>query len=59
MLPDELLFSVLLRAYGGRKPPAWGDVSSMLSKMRNTHGIVPQVTTCAKLLPPACSRAPT
>ena len=47
VVPDELLFSVLLRAYGGRTPPAWGDVSSMLSKMRNTFGILPQITTCA------------
>ena len=50
VMPDELLFSVLLRAYGGREPPAWGEVSSLLSKMRNTYGIPPQVTTYNTLL---------
>ena len=54
MTPDELLFSVMIRAYGKRSPPAWADVSSMLAKMRNSFGIPPHLLTCARA---PCSQA--
>ena len=58
-MPDELLFAVLLRAYGKRDPPPWGEVSSLLSKMRNTYGIQPKLVTCAApRAPPSRCAAP-
>lgn len=47
VMPDEMLFSILLRAHGHRKPAAWGEVSALLGKMRNTFGITAGITTCA------------
>lgn len=47
---DELLFSVLLRAYGKRDPANWGEISSLLAKMRNAYGIKPGLTTYNTLL---------
>ena len=50
VVPDEVLFSVLIRAYGAAPQPPWGDISALLGRMKHTWGISPSTVTYAALL---------
>jgi pentatricopeptide repeat protein len=50
VVPDELLFSVLLRAHGAKSPPPWADISKLLGQMKHTFGIAPSTITYNVLL---------
>jgi pentatricopeptide repeat protein len=50
VVPDELLFTVLLRAHGAKSPVQWGDVSALLGTMKHTWGISPSTLTYNVLL---------
>jgi len=57
--PDELMFSLLLRAHGGGAEPKWTDISALLGLMKHTWGIAPSAITCvphaARLRAATCS----
>ena len=49
--PDEVLFSVLIRAHGAAAGgPPWGDISSLLGRMKHTWGLPPSTVTYNTLL---------
>ena len=50
VVPDEVLFSVLIRAYGAAPQPPWGDISALLGRMKHTWGIKPSTVTYSALL---------
>ena len=50
VVPDELLFSVLLRAHGAKSPPLWSDMSKLLGQMKHTFGVSPTAITYNVLL---------
>jgi pentatricopeptide repeat protein len=50
IVPDEVLFSVLIRAHGAAAAPPWGDISSLLGRMKHTWGISPSTVTYNALL---------
>ena len=50
-MPDEVLFSVLIRAHGAASsPPPWGEISALLGRMKHTWGVAPGATTYNALL---------
>jgi pentatricopeptide repeat protein len=50
LVPDELVFTVLLRAHGAQSPPGWAEISSLLGAMKHTWGIPPSQLTYNALL---------
>ncbi|GBF93188.1 hypothetical protein Rsub_05920 [Raphidocelis subcapitata] len=48
--PDEVAFAVLLRGYGARRPPAWGDMDATLTRMRARFGLEPTAVSYNALL---------
>lgn len=50
VVPDEVLFSVLIRAHGAAAQPPWGDISALLGRMKHTWGIAPSNVTYSALL---------
>ena len=51
IVPDEVLFSVLIRAHGAAAGgPPWGDISSLLGRMKHTWGLPPSTVTYNTLL---------
>ena len=50
VVPDEVLFSVLIRAHGAAAQPPWGDISALLGRMKHTWGIAPGNVTYSALL---------
>lgn len=50
VVPDEVLFSVLIRAHGSAAAPPWGDISALLGRMKHTWGITPGTVTYNALL---------
>jgi hypothetical protein len=50
IVPDEVLFSVLIRAHGAGAAPKWGDISALLGRMKHTWGIAPGTVTYNALL---------
>ncbi len=50
IVPDEVLFSVLIRAHGAGSAPKWGDISALLGRMKHTWGIAPGTVTYNALL---------
>ena len=41
--PDEITFAILLRGYGNQKPPAWSQITRMLSLMVAEYGCQPDI----------------
>jgi len=53
--PDELVFAIMMRAYGAEDPPRWADVAALLGRMRHSFGITPGAKTYNALLE-TCAR---
>lgn len=41
--PDEITFAILLRGYGNQKPPAWSQITRLLSLMVADYGCQPDI----------------
>ncbi|KAI7841896.1 hypothetical protein COHA_004425 [Chlorella ohadii] len=54
LTPDEVVFAVLLRGYGGAARPNWNEISSCLAEMEGKHGITPSTVTYNALLECCC-----
>lgn len=55
VVPDEMLFVVLLRALGDKEPVSWTEMSVLLGKMKQTWRITPTALTYNSLLE-VCAR---
>ncbi len=50
LTPDEVVFAVLLRGYGGAARPNWNEISSCLAEMEGKHGITPSTGVGRQML---------
>lgn len=50
LMPDEVVFAVLLRGYGGAARPNWNEISSCLAEMEGKHGITPSTGVGRQML---------
>lgn len=50
LTPDEVVFAVLVRGYGGLNPPDWVKIDAVLTRMRNEYGIDATATVYNALL---------
>ena len=53
--PDELVFALMMRAYGLEAPPKWPEIAALLGRMKHTFGITPGVQVYNVLLE-TCAR---
>lgn len=51
LTPDEVVYAVLLRGYGGAARPNWNEMSSCLTEMESKHGITPSTGAGGEVLP--------
>lgn len=48
--PDEVTFAVLLRGYGSKSPPQWGQMDTTLTRMQQRFGMEPTAVAYNALL---------
>ncbi len=41
--PDEITFAILLRGYGNQKPPAWPQITRLMTLMVSEHNYQPDI----------------
>lgn len=50
LVPDEIVFAVLVRGYGAQSPPDWVKMDAVMTRMKNEYALEPSATIFNALL---------